>query len=101
LPTTETTLLRQLAKRGAELRLDSLLAEVSALTKMFPDLKHGSNGRLSASATASTTEATTASNPAEATPVRKRQVGRRRWTAAQRKAQAAKMKAYWAKRKRA
>jgi hypothetical protein len=36
---------------------------------------------------------------AETSPRRK--PGRRGWTAAQRKAQAAKMKAYWAKRKRA
>jgi hypothetical protein len=97
MPSTQTTRLHELAKRGAELRLGALREEISALTKMFPDLKNGSNGRLSASATATTTDES--SQPAEATPVRRRKPGRRRWTAAQRKAQAAKMKAYWAKRK--
>jgi hypothetical protein len=99
LPTTQTARLHELAKRGAELRLGALLEEISALTKMFPDLKNGSNGRLSASATATTTDEP--SHATEAIPIRKRKVGRRRWTAAQREEAAKRMKAYWAKRKRA
>jgi hypothetical protein len=97
LPATQTARLHELAKRGAELRLGALLDEVSALTKMFPDLKKsGSNGRLSATATTMDES----SEPAEAAPVPRRKVRRRRWTAAQREEAAKRMKAYWAKRKK-
>jgi hypothetical protein len=99
LPTTQNARLHELAKRGAEMRLGALLEEMSALTKMFPDLKGGSNGRLSASGTATTTDES--SQPIEAAPVRRRKPGRRRWTTAQRKEAAQRMKAYWAKRQRA
>jgi hypothetical protein len=102
LPHESQAQLRQLARRGAELRLRELLEEASSLVKMFPPLKdafdaeelpvrfllrRGANqGALKAE------EAATASS--------KHKPGRRRWTAAQRKAHAAKMKAYWAKRQK-
>jgi hypothetical protein len=83
-----------LAKRGAEARLRELSDELKLLFSAFPDLRKSfdpeelpiafilkrSAGRANASA---------------------RKPGARGWTAEQRKAAAARMKAYWAKRKAA
>jgi len=90
--------LHSLAKRGAELRLREILGEASELVKTFPLLRDAFDAdelpakfliRRGADRAAVAAPAPQSRNP-----------GRRRWTGAQRKAQAAKMKAYWAKRKR-
>ena len=84
----------ELAKRGAEARLRELGDELKLLFSAFPDLRHSfdpeelpiafilkrSAGRANAAA---------------------RKPGARGWTPEQRKAAAARMKAYWAKRKAA
>src|SRR5438067_8810304 len=86
----------ELAKRGAEARYRDLVEELRSLTKSFPHLRDSFDrdelplnfilrrGRDKAKATA--------------TPTRARR--RRKWSAASRRAAAARMKAFWAKRKR-
>jgi hypothetical protein len=79
----------ELAKRGAEARLGELLNEVRQLTSLFPDLRK--------------------SVDRDELPIpfllkrgadrAARRSGQRGWTPAQRKAAAARMRAYWAKRK--
>lgn len=81
-----------LARKGAEARIKELEAEIAQLRNLFGSVPYGS-----AVSPAMPVEAKAAQPPTG----RKRKPGRRGWTAAQRKAQAAKMKAYWAtKRKR-
>src|SRR5438874_6794897 len=101
MPTRHDERLNDLARRGAEARLREILEEASDLVKMFPPLKNAFDAdelppkfllRRGADKAALTT--------AEST-LPKKKPGRRRWTTAQRQAQAAKMKAYWAKRDRA
>jgi len=79
----------ELAKRGAQARLEELVNEIRLLTNLFPDLhKSIDNDELPI--------AFLLKRGAErSTPVS----GRRGWTPAQRKEAAARMKAYWAKRK--
>jgi hypothetical protein len=68
-----------LARSGAEARLKELLDEVASIRSAFPEFKGGSRrGRRKSVLTG---------KPA---------VKRRGWTAAQRKAAAARMKKYWA-----
>jgi hypothetical protein len=75
----------ELAKRGAQARLQDLINEVKLLTNLFPDLRE--------------------SVDAENLPIPfllkqgSEKAGGRGWTNAQRKAAATRMKAYWAKRK--
>jgi hypothetical protein len=77
--------LHGLVRLGAQTRLAELIAEVDAVLAAFPDL-----GQIPARA----------GRPApEAKPVRKRK--RSRMTPAQRKAVSARMKRYWAKRRKA
>ena len=89
MPLRQDDQLKTLARRGAEVRLKELREEIALIGKMFPDLSAASRSRPQAS----DGKAQSVSAPAKP--------GRRKWTAAQRKAQATKMKAYWAKRKRA
>jgi hypothetical protein len=80
----------ELAKRGAEARITELLNEVRQLTSLFPDLRKSVDRdelpipfilKRGADQSAG------------------RRSGQRGWTPAQRKAAAARMRAYWAKRK--
>ncbi len=99
---TQTARLHELAKRGAELRLKEILGEASDLIKSFPPLKNAFDAdELPAKflLRRGADKAALRAQAAEASPRRK--PGRRGWTTAQRKAQAAMMRAYWAKRKRA
>ena len=83
--------LNALARHGAQARIDELRQEIAAIERAFPQLRRRRGGRPRKQATAE--RPTTASQP----------TGRRRrtrgWSAAQRKAAADRMKAYWAKRK--
>ena len=88
--TKQSTHLYELAKRGAEARIGELMNEVRQLTSLFPDLRKSVDSDelpipflLKRGADRSA----------------RRQSGQRGWTPAQRKAAAARMRAYWAKRK--
>jgi len=72
----------RLARLGAEARLRALEAERSQILRSFPGLKAGQSG------------ATALTNPA---PVRRR----REMSAAERKSVSARMKKYWAERRKA
>jgi len=87
--------LNALARHGATARLNELRQEIAAIEQAFPDLRARRRGRRQTSAqhTASASDA-----PAEVASESDRK-GRRGWSAAARKAAAARMKAYWAKRK--
>ena len=79
----------ELAKRGAQARLQELVDEVRLLTNIFPDLHKSIDADelpISFILKRGSERAARAS-------------GQRNWTAAQRNAAAARMKAYWAKRK--
>lgn len=98
----------ELARKGAEHRWHELQAELSALMKNFPHLSALSSakrGRLATSpvsrrqssleASATTAQANDAAEGAAPATRRKS-----RWTPAMRRAAAARMKAYWAKRRK-
>jgi hypothetical protein len=79
------------ARRGAEVRLAELNQELAAIYAAFPDLRSGRGargGRKQAALAA----------PASATPRARK---RRGMSAAQRKAVSARMKRYWAERRKA
>jgi hypothetical protein len=86
--------IHELAKRGAEARIEELKGEIEAIRKMFPGIEgaaHKSPGR---------SKATPAGSPALAKlmdPKRKRSG----WSAAARRAVGLRMKKYWAARKKA
>jgi hypothetical protein len=87
MPTKHSKSILELAKRGASLRFAELKAELAALAKMFPHLRYGA-----------------AVSPAMPDAVEEGTLGRRRrgrpkWSSAQRKAAALRMKKYWATRK--
>lgn len=88
--------LKDLARRGAEARLAELKAEAAAILKAFPALRKGNiddpftRRRL----TANTDDGTTILPG-------KRRRNRKPMTAAQKKAVGIRMKAYWAKRRKA
>ena len=73
--------LKSYARRGAEARIAELTAELNDIYKIFPDLRRGRSG----------SSATTAGAG--------RRGRRKPMSAAQRKAVAQRMKAYWAARK--
>lgn len=78
--------LKELAKVGAQARLNELATERDALVKMFPELKAGAKrGR----------KAANNGSPAPAKPARKR----KGMSAEARKAQGDRMRAYWAARR--
>jgi hypothetical protein len=80
--------LKDLAKRGAVVRVAELQAELVALFRAFPDLRKGSRPL------ANTDDGTTV------LPGRKRRK-RKPMSAAQKRAVGIRMKAYWAKRRKA
>jgi hypothetical protein len=75
--------LKSYARRGAEVRLAELNAEIQAIYSAFPELRRGSQ----------------ASRGKSARPQRRRR--RPAMSAAQRKAVSARMKKYWAARRKA
>jgi len=75
--------LQRLARLGAKSRLEELRREETSIRRAFPDLFAGGRGR--------------ASGGVEASPKRRR----RRMSAAARKAVSARMKKYWAARRKA
>jgi hypothetical protein len=83
--------LKDLARRGAIARLAELQAEQAAILKAFPDLRGAGRARV-----AYTDDGTTVL-PSRGGPRRRR----RGMSAAQKKAVSVRMKAYWAKRRRA
>jgi hypothetical protein len=101
--------LLELARKGAEYRWQELQAELSALAKTFPHLTglRGVNRGRRATAPVSRRQSSlkASATPAQANdaaevvapPARRKA----RWTPAMRRAAAARMRAFWAKRKRA
>jgi hypothetical protein len=83
-----------LARHGAEARLTELQNEIAAIERAFPALRARRGGRPRKQASADQPAATAN----ESAPARR---GRRSWSAAQRKAAAERMRAFWAKRKSA
>jgi hypothetical protein len=83
--------LERLARLGAQARLDELEAERKAIVRAFPALARGSR--------ATTAQADAGAGANSAAPTRRR--GRRKMTAAQKKAQSERMKKIWAERKKA
>ena len=77
--------LKEYARRGAEARVEDLKTELAAIYRAFPDLARRRSGR-------------PAAEPREAAPARRR---RKPMTAAQKKAVGARMKKYWAERRKA
>jgi hypothetical protein len=76
-------MMRRLARLGAEQRILQLRAEADDIYRQFPDLKSGSAA---------------ANGDANAAPHRRRRT--RTMSAAQRKAVSARMKNYWAERRK-
>jgi hypothetical protein len=83
--------LYRLARMGAESRLRALEEERGQILRSFPMLKGGG------SASTSSTQGASASPSASAAPVRRR----RQMSAAERKSVSARMKKYWAERRKA
>jgi hypothetical protein len=81
-----TDQLKALARHGAQARISELREEIAAIEQAFPDLMSRRGGRRTKRSSASSTGAT-------------KRRKRRGWSAAQRKAAAERMKAYWRKRK--
>ena len=81
--TLSRSALLALARAGALARIGELRQEIETIHQAFPDLK----------ATRGRQIAVSAGNPSRRKP------GLRRWSAAQRKAAADRMKKYWAARK--
>jgi hypothetical protein len=79
--------LLDLARRGAEHRFEQLKAEIADLVKHFPHLAR-TRGRVAVD------------QSAEPAALIDRKPRPRRWTAAQRKAAAARMRKHWAGRKK-
>src|SRR5437899_2645257 len=86
----------ELAKRGAEARYRELVDELKSLTKSFPHLRD-SFGRDELSVNFILRRGR--DKAAKAAGTATRGPSRRKWSAAARRAAAARMKAYWAKRK--
>ena len=82
--------MQDLARTGAEARLEALRAEQAALLAAFPDLRGSSSGQTRAP------QARTSQGAATARPARKRRGG---MSPAQRKAVGERMRAYWAARR--
>lgn len=79
--------IKGLARRGAQLRVAELNAELAQLYRAFPELRSGAPGRMSRQTSAASAGPATRS--------------RRRMTAAQRKEVSLRMKRYWAQRRKA
>jgi hypothetical protein len=81
--------LKEYARRGAEARVAELQAELAGIFRAFPDLRVRRPGRRAPAAITSET------------PTPKAARRRSQMTAAQRKAVSARMKKYWAERRKA
>ena len=93
MPPTREQHLKTLAKHGAAARIRELAHELGGLLKLFPDLEDSFDpDELPISFRLQS---------AGERPERKALRRSAKWTAAQRQAAARRMKAYWAKRKRA
>jgi hypothetical protein len=88
LPTLDRKDLVRLARAGAEARLATLQAEMTAILELFPDLRRAARVGRSAR-----------SRRSAAAPQPPRARRQRRWTAAQRKAAAERMRKYWSAKK--
>jgi hypothetical protein len=86
--------LLRLARHGAAARLAELRTEIASILRAFPGI--GSGGGQGARTGRTRRRSTVRSERATAGATRR---GRRSWNATQRRAAAARMKAYWAKRK--
>ena len=86
MPNTSRLELRRLALIGAEGRIESLRAEIAAIVALFPELKNAAGGAGGRGGRAAKSVAT----------------GKRNWnmSASQRKAVSARMKKYWAARRK-
>jgi hypothetical protein len=82
--------MKALARTGAEARIGELQAEIAEIQKAFPGIGGAKRGRPAAPSAAS----------AEVTTARSRR-SRKPMSAAQKKAVGIRMKAYWAKRRKA
>ncbi len=82
----------ELAKRGATARFEELQAEIHALAKHFPHLRKGGK---------KTPFAGGAQFAGEASPITPPKRKRRKMSAAQKKAIGARMKKYWAAKRKA
>jgi hypothetical protein len=89
-----TSDLRSWAVKGAEQRLGEIAEEAKLIFQTFPELRH--RGRGFDLPTASATAGRDVEPAANATPRRRR----RKMSAAARKAVSARMKRYWAKRRK-
>ncbi len=85
MPNTSSQELRRLALIGAEGRIESLRAEIAAIVDLFPELKGMAGGAAGRGGRAA-----------------KKAASKRNWnmSAAQRKAVSARMKKYWAARRK-
>lgn len=81
-----------LARHGAQARLTELQNEIAAIQRAFPALRARRGGRPRKQVSADQPPATANESAAA-------RRGRRSWSAAQRKAAAERMRAFWAKRK--
>ena len=88
--------LKEYARRGALARVEELRAELAEIYRAFPALRSAQGGRRRAGVSAAESEA--AGTPG---PGRRRSRRRSRMTAEQRKAVSARMKKYWAERRKA
>jgi hypothetical protein len=84
-----------LLRLGASARLQELRAEIAAIEKAFPDLASAARARVRRGSRKKAASREQRGLSGARRPKRPR----RRWTAAQRKAAADRMRAYWSKRK--
>jgi hypothetical protein len=84
--------LNSLARHGAQARISELRQEIAAIEQAFPDVRSERRGRPRKQAK----QAGAGNGSTKGLAKRRRSRG---WSAAQRKAAAARMKAFWAKRK--
>jgi hypothetical protein len=89
-----------LAKRGAEQRYHELRAELNQLVRLFPDLRSSSRRTGRAHREVATIEPSKARTRSRAAGAAVRR-SRAHWSAAARKAVSARMKKYWAGRRKA
>jgi hypothetical protein len=89
MPNTSSKDLRRLALMGAEGRIESLRAEIAAIVDLFPELKNAAGGAGGRGGRAAKKAASGG-------------VSKRNWnmSASQRKAVSARMKKYWAARRK-
>ena len=85
--------LLRLARHGAAARIAELRDEIAAIEQAFPELRRGGRGQKRAARGAAQQGQSAAADRGSS------RSGRRGWSAAQRKAAADRMRAYWAKRK--